>query len=423
MDLSALEERYEDLYILSRFMYRIGTPILDDETFNSVERYIKDINALPEYTSRLYDDDPIPFGLLTEFNLNAYIPALGSSSEYAKYLDEEKSLSIQPYTNYTDTFNFCMAKKADLIISLKTDGVNTKTLYMDKLFRLSLSRGRSGNSLDFTRNISRIMPSTLDVSKLTKDETNAIKTNKLNINIKQDNIDEQYKEVKVYAETFVYEDYLPVLRSKYDSQGYKTAKSSAISLLRVDKECEDYKYLKALAFHAEGLPNVKTKEDILVSLDKLGFTVVPYCVFKWEDIPKDKENFIEWLNIICEEFYVKTEMYPSDGLVIEVNDLDYVDSVSGIYSNRNMALKLNYWSFARYMAEVEDIILEQQRVKCSCRVKIKPIRTKDGCEAKIVNVHNPKILINNNINIGSRIAFERNSGAINTLVYGKALTE
>lgn len=416
MDLSALEDRYEDLYVLSRFMYRIGEPILDDESFNNVEKYIKDINALPEYTSRTYDDDPIPFKLITEFGLNSYIPDLGSSSEYAKYLDEEKSLSIQPYTNYTDTFNFCMAKKADLIISLKTDGVNTKSLYMNKLFRLSLSRGRSGNGLDFTRNMSRILPSTLDVSLLTKDKTNKLELNK-------SNIEEQFSEVKVYCETFVEESYLPVLRNKYDSQGYKTAKSSAISLLRVDREPGDYQHLKALAFHAEGLPNVKTKEDILKTLESLGFTVVPYCVFKWEDIPKDKEDFIEWMNAICEVFYVQTEMYPSDGLVIEVNDLEYSETVSGIYSNRNMALKLNYWSFTRYMAEVEDVILEQQKVKCSCRVKIKPVRTKDGCDAKIVNVHNPKILITNNINIGSKIVFERNSGAINTLVYGKALTE
>lgn len=405
MDLSPLNERYEDLYILSRFMYRVGEPILDDETFNTLERYIKDSNLLPDYVSRVYDDDPIPFDLLTEFGLNSYVPDLGSSSEYAKYLDEEKSLSIQPFTKYSDAYNFCMQKGTDLIMMLKVDGVNSKSLYMDRYFKLSLSRGRSGSGLDFTRNMSRVIPGELNDKCIPNCE------------------DLNYNEVKVFSETFVEESYLQVLRDKYDREGFKTSKSSAISLLRVDRSPEDYKHLKTLAFHADGLPNVSTKEDILKRLEHLGFAIVPYAVLKWDTIPKTLETFTAWLNELCEEFYTKTEMYPSDGLVLEVNDLDYIDTVSGVYSNRNIALKLGYWSFTRYVAEVTDIVLEQQRVKCNCKVKIKPIRTKDGCEAKVVNIHNPGILIKNNINIGSKIVFERNSGAINSLVYGERLTE
>ena len=122
-------------------------------------------------------------------------------------------------------------------------------------------------------------------------------------------------------------------------------------------------------------------------------------------------------------FYVKTQALPSDGLVFEVNDLDYVDNVNNQYSNKNIAVKLSYWGFDKYIGTVEDIIIEQQRVIASCRIKIKPLRTKDGCEATYINSYNPSILINNNINIGSEVVFERNSGAINSLLYGDKLKE
>lgn len=57
----------------------------------------------------------------------------------------------------------------------------------------------------------------------------------------------------------------------------------------------------------------------------------------------------------------------------------------------------------------------------SCRVKIKPIKTADSCSAEYINVFNPSILISQGINVGSEIEFERNSGAVNILLYGKRL--
>lgn len=406
MGLSDLSENMEDLYIVARFRDRIGKPIISDSDFDKVDKYIRHLGVLPEYTSRLYDDDPIPFELLHKYNLSEDIPNLGTTSEYAKYLDEDKSLSIEPFTEYEDVYNFMMSKpKQDFVMMLKVDGVNSKSAYIDCDYKLSLSRGRHARTcLDYTKGLSRILPIKL---KAPNDEVS----------------DEQMKEVKVYGEAFVDESYLPVLRSKYDADGYKTSKSSALSLLRVDKSAEDYEHLRALMFNAEGLPNIKTKIDMLETLVDLGFTVVPYVLLNWDTIPKNLETFIPWLEELCEEFYVKTEMYPSDGLVLEVNDLNYEDTVSGIYSNKNIALKLSYWAHERYIGEVTGIILEQQKVRCCCKVSIKPMRTKDGCEAKVVNVHNPKILIDNNINIGSKIVFERNSGAINTLIYGNALNK
>ena len=49
------------------------------------------------------------------------------------------------------------------------------------------------------------------------------------------------------------------------------------------------------------------------------------------------------------------------------------------------------------------------------------MKTSDGCDAKIVNVHNPRILIDNGYKVGSEIYYERQSGTINTLLYGDKL--
>lgn len=390
------QERVTDLYILCRFMYRIGKPILDDKYYDTIEQRIKDAGLMQEYTSRTYDDDPVPYELLVEFNLTSEIPDMGTTSKYSKYLDEEKSLSIQPFTKYRDIFNFTMEKREDMIFMLKVDGINVKQLYIKDNMELSMSRGRNGQGFDLTKNVVKVAPCKLNTER---------------------------EEVKVFSEYFVYESQLDYLRDKYGKDKYKTPKSSAISMLRVEHEKEDYKCLNGLAFHIEGVETLETKQEMLQYLQDLGFSVVPHLVVKWENIPQTFDEFVKWLEKICGIFYKETEALPSDGLVLEVNRLNYSENVNNQYSNRNIAIKLSYWSFGKYRAVVEDIMIEQQRVKASCRVKIKPLRTKDGCNATVVNVYNPRILIENNINIGSEIVFERNSGAINSLVYGSKLIE
>ena len=39
-----------------------------------IENKFLEVGYLKEYTSRTYDDDPIPYKLLREFNLENYIP-------------------------------------------------------------------------------------------------------------------------------------------------------------------------------------------------------------------------------------------------------------------------------------------------------------------------------------------------------------
>lgn len=390
------KNRFDSLFILSRFMYRVGTPIINDIRYNTLEKAFIEKGYLPEYTSRTYDDDPIPYTLLREFGLESYVPKDLVSSKYIEHFDKDKSLSIQPLTEYKDIYRFIMEKQQDLVVMLKVDGINVKNLYKHKGLELSMSRGRNGSGFDLTRNTSKVLPSKLNT---------------------------KYDELKITLESFVYENALPYFRNKYDVDKYKTSKSAGISLLRVPHDLNDYKHLGTLAFGIDGALHLKTKMESLAYLKELGFTVVPHILIKWNSIPRDYDTFVIWLNKLCKEFYVRTQALPSDGLVFEVNDLNYIDNVNNQYSNKNIAVKLSYWGFDKYIGVVEDIIIEQQRVTASCRLKIKPLRTKDGCDATYINSYNPSILVNNNINIGSEIVFERNSGAINSLLYGDRLKE
>ena len=386
----------EERFILARYTYRVGAPIIDDHEYDELEREFMREGILLDYIGRSYDDDPIPYELLKRYDMEYLIVDTVDKmnitnsqypSKYMSYVDSTKSLSIRPVIDMREVFEFARANKGnDFNMSLKMDGVNSKTLYVDGKFELCISRGRKGNGIDYTKCASKVMPS-------------EIKTD-AHIMI-------------VYTEAFVLEQNLPYLREKY-GKPYKTPKAAAITMLRVEHDPEDYKLLHMVAIDVEGL-DVRTKEEKYQALTRAGFYIPVYTEIK--DVPSTFNEFNKYMLDLCDEFYNVTKILPSDGLVLEVNDLERDYRVNNQYCDRNIALKISHWSFTKYKAIVEDIVFEQQRVNVSCRRKIKTVVTDDSCEATWVNCYNPDILISNNINIGSEIYFERNSGAINSLVY------
>lgn len=384
------EKRYGDIFILFRFFYRIGESIVDDSVYDKLERAFRAEGSMTEYTNRTYDDDPIPFELLKELNLLEYLPDMKVTSKYAKWLDMEKSLSIRSVVNDDETWEFIVNHLGeDLIFSKKMDGANTKTAYIDGNYELSLSRGRHQGCFDYSKGASKVLP----------------------LNIKSED-----KLVKVYAEAFVLGEHLEELRNKYDPDRYKVPKGAAISLLRVSHALEDYQFLKMVAIDIECNKQFKTVEDKFKYLEYLGFEVPVYKVVKAEDIPRTKEEFSKFLFNICDYIYKEKGNYLSDGMVVQVNNLGDVN-VTNQYGDNNIAVKYNHWKPGTYIGIVEDIITTQKRVEASVRLKIKPLQTRDGCSANYVTGFNPSVLIENNINIGSEIKFERSSNTVNVLKY------
>lgn len=396
--------KYFHVWILARYFYRIGEePIISDAEYDAITKVLKEkfYDVAKEYLERTYDDDPVPEDLLALIGKEPVEFAnFGDRQEYANALDEDKSLSINSVTSYEEAFEFCndkRMKKLDLIASLKLDGVNHKDLYVQDKLKISMSRGRAGTGFDYTKQIYNCLPFQINTG---------------------------LSELKITGECYVSKSGIPVLREKYNNEKYKTSKSAAISMLRVKHNSEDYKYLKAKVFSAEGLAT--TLEDTFIRLQQMGFDVVPYLKISWNEIPDNLADFRQWFKVsVMDKIYeaqIADDM-PADGLVLQVNDLTWTDTVSGQYSNKQLACKFEHWAFDIYKAVVTDIVVTQRRVNASIRIKITPQMTKDDCQAQWINGFNPDILIQNDIRVGTEAYFERNSGAVNILIHGKRLDD
>lgn len=400
----AKQNKWFHVWVLARYYYRVGKePILTDAQYDQLTTVLRKncYEVAKDYLERTYDDDPIPEDFLKLIGEEPVeFSSFANRTEFLNILDEDKSLSINSVTSYEEAFEFCKDKrdkKLDIIASLKLDGVNHKDLYIDDKLKLSMSRGRAGTGFDFTEQIYNCLPC------------------QINTNL---------AELKVTGECFVTKEGLQILRDRYRNDKYKTSKSAAISMLRVKHASADYQYLKAKVFAAEGLAT--TLEDTFLKLEDMGFDVVPYIKILWQNIPETFEEFKPWFKeCVMDVIHAEqlSEDMPADGMVLEVNDLLWNDTITGQYSNKQLACKFEHWSFDVYKAVVTDIVVSQRRVNASIRIRIEPLITKDDCEAKWINGFNPEILIRNNIRVGTEAYFERNSGAVNILIYGKRLEE
>lgn len=391
------------VYVLSRYFYRIGEPVVSDAFYNQMEKIIREkyYDTFKDYLERTYDEDPIPYEFLEEMGVTPVVPTTSEERrELYEYLNEDKSFSIASVTSYEEAYEFFRSLKnnqLDFSVSLKVDGVNTKSLYKDGCFALSLSRGRDeGDSFDYTDNEAKVLPPRFETGQ---------------------------KLLKVTGESYVEDDWLPELRRKNRKpNGYVSGKSSAISLLRVRHDDEDYKHLRTRVFSAEGIAD--TMEEMFNKLEEAGFDTVPHFIKGWQEIPDNFDSFKVWLKQeVFDKIWEAGEGIPSDGVVVEVNDLHWVGTQHNQYVSRQLALKFEQWSYQIYKGVIKDIKIEQRRVYKSVRVEIEPLRTSDGNQARIINSFNPSILINNDLYVGKIVYFERNSNAFNSVIYGDRLQQ
>lgn len=387
------EGRIKDIYLLARFMYKVAEPIMDDSTYDEFEKGLKD-SEYKILTEKSYDDDPVPKELLDEFGLGHLAIENDSKNEYCKYLDADKSMSIEALYDYEEAFKFFKAhRNVRLIASVKNNGINTKSLWLDGEYKATMTRGRATNAMDVTQNAYRKLGSIRVPSEGNK---------------------------TLYAECLVDDDKFRELPKQEGS--FTASRMAAISMLRTNYDDEWYKYLKFYFFGAEGLK--PTIHETLDYLDECGLNTVPRLLIEPNEFPEEFEDFCIWLKSKIFDPLYKNQVegkIPADGVVIDVDDYSYVGEVTNQYSSRNCALKFEYWSSAVYKGVVDKVLIEQQEVDASCVVLIKPLLTEDGATCRRVSCYNPSILIENGIKPGSDIYFVRNSEAISVIVYGAEL--
>ena len=400
MEITDMQESLE-LYIICRYLYRVGKSPLTDAQYESLHEWVLGTGELPDYVSRTYDDDPIPWDLLNRYGysfVEEISPEISQNSAEKQagfeFLVEDKSFSIRALKDFFELWSwFQKFPNIRKIASIKLDGNNVKSLVGSDTFILSLTRGRSSNGFDVTSAINRLYPE--------------------GVKLPEGSV--------VRGECFVFPSKLEELRSYYGDDIYKTPKSAAISLLRRpnDHLPVHYNGLSYVIFSCDGLSDCVS--GTYQKLHSLGLSVPPYEILVGE--PLEYSEFCLWISEILDKLWeVQQEMgMPADGVVIELDEFDIDTAVSYQYQDGQVAVKFSHWSPRLYQGIIKDILVEQRRVHCSWRVRIEPVTTDDGCEATTINIFNPSFLLDFGLEIGSMIEFERNAGAVNILVNGKKI--
>lgn len=378
----------EDAFIIARYAYKVGTQILSDSSYDTLLQKLRAAGRVPEYTERLYEDDPIPHLLLKKYGLLELIPDGNKVKENLELLLDEKSYSIRPVESMSDAkvwFDKLLGKR--VTFSLKVDGVNSRTIYKKKcdgefIPVVSSSRGRETDDLlDYTASLTNKIPAKLQFDSM-KDH------------------------ITVYAEFYAKSSSLPYLSQKY--KNLVNPRSAGVSIARVPIETEDYIHTKLKVFNVPAL-----NSSLMVALDTakaMGFDVVPY-----KSIIVDREfldNYEYNITDILSYFggVMIEEEIPADGVVVSVDSAISFDTSSvGIYPESSIALKFGPFSPEIYESEV--ILIETciQRTYGSVVAVIKPVVTSNGNTATRVNCFSPAIAIRENLLPGNKIYFEYKS--------------
>ena len=400
-------KRFLDLFRLTRFFYKYTKDgLIDDSSYSLLEQIIAKQDPSNELLHQTYDDDsdeaPELISLIEEFDLKEVyddfvsLNADFTDSTILEIASEDKSLSIQPLEDYESAFDFfmrlvtCLAPDALLNLTPKVNGWNSRTFFRDSNYKGTFSRARKAKTpMNFSQNAQHLFPRKVS---FTKDFT-------------------------VYAELVADLDkYRELPRPDYSEKPFTSARMAAGSLIRTCKDRSLLKNLKFYAFNAEGVAD--TIHETLDILADAGFTTVPYHLVKASEVPREFDAFCNWLKPLLDEIWKESLelQIPTDGVVVDVDDKNFVADVHDQYASRNCALKFEHWSYAYYEAKVKAIKFEQQEVQVSCVIEIEPLQTDDNVCAQRVTGYNLSKLLENGVEVGKTIFFARSSEAINVLI-------
>ena len=144
--------------LLFRACYRYNKPIIGDTEYDVLLNLYTAIYPNTAYLkTQSYDDDKYT-DVLKEVLTKNGILSKGTlkSSKYTQTLRSAKTTSILPQESYEDTFSFIHSSHSDILFSLKVDGMNAKTGYVDNKFELALSRGRDSDGFDYTQALQKM---------------------------------------------------------------------------------------------------------------------------------------------------------------------------------------------------------------------------------------------------------------------------
>jgi hypothetical protein len=381
----------EEKIKLARYYYAYGRSWISDAEYDALTKGT-------EWEGKIYEDEEIPYELLTKYSLESVhddiIEVSENKEKYKAEILRYPSKSIQSIESASEAFSwFFKLKGTRVVFSAKVDGISTYNAYEGGELRLATTRGKSGKRLDITDAHSRIMPHIKDTSLLVfRGEA-------------QGNV----RRVRMT-----------------DGSTYSSGRSAAFSLARTNRQ--DVNYPNTYKCHIFKVHGFASLLEGLRFASSCGFEVVPY---REEIVPEDLtfESFEVWLNNIVEWVWdtCAVEEIETDGVVVEVDStVGFEDSGSNpIFDFGNKALKMYRYSRKYYKGKVLKILIGENYTKDTkgFLAEIKPVKIYNGNTITQVNVFNADIIIRNRIFPGSVIGFEVKSGGAAILVEGDVMNE
>lgn len=341
----------EDRYIISRWMYSIGKPIMSDGEYNSLHRYLKSQNKLPEYTERSWSSDPCPKELLTAYGLEDAIYEV-------KLLD--KTESIESFTTKEEIDLFYTGMNNAHVVSFKEDGFNIQATYYNNKPLKVHTRGRSTDAMDVSQLVD-ILPQNISLSG----------------------------EVKIVGELTLTHNNFEELKKLFPEKKL-TSQRAAVRTAIANKNA-----IHLLTFSAF---------DIIVEGEELHATKIYYLLNEWNFLTPEYrivnsiEELYEAITIMSER--VKSYPKPTDGLVVRA-DLSKV----------MRAIRVGYWREDVIYSYITGYDESFGPSRLGLKLKIRPIKLSNSTQSK-VNVTNYAIVKENKLYPGTPIAFSLVSSAI-----------
>ena len=346
----------KELNIASKEYYTNNNPIMSDYDF---DRKFDELKSLENEIGLHISSSPtqnVGYDIMENLvKVKHSIPLLS--------LDKTKDIDIiEKFANKKDTF-----------LSLKLDGLTTELIYEDGDLVQASTRGNGDIGEDITHNAKVFKNIPLSIS---------------------------YKGyLKLVGESLIHKDDFDNINSKLaDEDKYKTPRNLASGSVRqLDSSIAKDRCLHFYCFNVlEGLDEAIYKTEKLETINKLGFTVVPFTTIstEWADrIP----SIMEDLKSVANDMFL-----PIDGMVISYDDISYSKSLGSTSHHNNDGLAF------KEIDEKEETILRSVEWQPSRTGNLNPVAIfdtviLDGTDVSRASLSNLSIMENLDLAIGSRI--------------------
>jgi NAD-dependent DNA ligase len=130
-------ENLHHRYILARWSYSLGEPILTDIDYDELHKYLVQAGELQEYTGRSWADDPMPLDLLTQYDLYSTASHRPGNTER---VTTSSMASLTTMGEVKVRFGNMATRHH---VSIKHDGWSAQVIYSNGQLTSLESRGRS----------------------------------------------------------------------------------------------------------------------------------------------------------------------------------------------------------------------------------------------------------------------------------------